>query len=83
MKKKVTFEQFNKLCELTSKFEHQPHGWYPTVKDINKYIIPEPQKYLLFMTWLIENNPLPTTKEEKESYDLINKIMRENIRIID
>ena len=77
--KTMTYEKFDDLCEKVTNYKYKPDGWYPTLEEINKYIKPEPQKYISFILWILENNELPKTKEDKEIVRELNEILKKNI----
>ena len=77
--KVMTYDKFDKLCEKVTNFDYKPNGWYPTLREIEKYIKPNPTGYIPFILWILENNELPQTDEEKEIVRKLNEIIRENI----
>jgi hypothetical protein len=83
MKTTLTYKQFNEICEEVEKMVYKPENWYPTVEEIEKYILPNPHAYLKFMLWILENNDLPQSDADKESFNLLNKIIKENYEFVE
>lgn len=81
--KTITYEQFDKLCENVKKIEFKPDGWFPTVNEIEENIKPNVYKMINFILWILENNDLPKTKEDKESFKLLNKLIKDNYNFVE
>lgn len=81
--KNITYEQFDTLCENAKKIEFKPDGWFPTVDEIEENIKPNVYKMINFILWILENNDLPKTKEDKESFKLLNKLIKDNYNFVE
>ena len=80
---KMTFDE---MCELYDKMENMEFSvdrWYPTKEDIEKFVLPNPEKYVKFLVWLTQNPHLCMTREEKNVEKIINRILNNTIDVID
>ena len=77
--KRMTYDEFDILCEEVTKYNFLPNNWLPTLDEIEKYIYLNPKKYIDFILWILENNDLPKTEEDKKIVKKLNKIIKENI----
>lgn len=78
----LTFDRYDEICNEVSKIPNSSK-WYPTVDEINKYIAPDPEKYILFLIWLLETTEKPTSLEAKEAMKLTSKILNHNLELIE
>lgn len=77
---------FDKMCEMYDRldeFEFETEGWYPTKKDIETYIMPDPDKHVKFLIWLSENAPAHMSEDEKKVKKIIDKIICDTIYVPD
>lgn len=81
--KTMSFDKFNELCEDVTKYDFKPNGWYPKMEEIEKNIEPNVLENLSFIVWILENNELPKTEEEKEIVKKLNKLIENNIEFKD
>ena len=69
----LTFDQYDEICDHVMKISNSQR-WYPTVKELQEYVIPNPQKYILFLIWLTETSEKPTLPADKEAMKLANPV---------
>ena len=82
-KVQMTLKAYDNLCDRLCENEYQCGEWWPTIEDIQTYIEPEPEKYLEFMVWITETATTPQTEEEKESKNMLNRILTSIINFKD
>lgn len=81
--KKMTFSEYDKLCERLENNPYQCDGWWPTPEELKENMGSEVSQNIDFLTWILETNPDPETEEEKRSRNYINKLLRNNLKLID
>lgn len=77
---------FDEMCALYDKMENMEFSvdrWYPSEEDIEKYVLPNPEKYVKFLVWLTQNPHLCMTREEKKVEKMINRILTDTINVLD
>jgi len=79
MKSQMTLKEYDQLCDRIKSNEYQCKSWWPSIKDIEKYIVENPEKYIEFMIWILETASPPETEEEKESKGYLNRILTNTI----
>lgn len=76
---KMTFDEFDRLSELMEKLGKPEY--YPTMNDIANIVGGNPDKYLLFLAWILTRPA--ETEEEKRVERVIRKIVQENLSLTD
>lgn len=80
--KKMTFDDYDALCERIEQNPYQCDNWWPTPEELDKKLGGEISQNIDFLTWIIETNSPPETEEEKASKKYINKLLRENLQLL-
>lgn len=80
---KITYNQYDRLCEDLQQIKNSKPGWYPSKADILKIVSQNPEKYINFMLWIMETAGSPLTKEMAEGKKTINQILIKSIELID
>lgn len=79
---KLTYEQYDELSESIKNLDTNAKPAFPTQEEINKYVRPNFEKYVLYVMFVLERgNPL--TEEEKISRKELTKLMYEKIQFLD
>lgn len=81
--RRMTFDEYDALCEQFEKSTYPCDNWWPSPKEIDEKIKGNIDDYIEFLIWIVETNEEPETSEEKESKRYINKILRENLELFD
>lgn len=55
--------------------------WYPSREDIEQFIMPEPERFIPFMTWLAGMDAV--NDGQKEVKKLIYHILYDTVKIVD
>lgn len=79
----MTLKAYDELCDRLRANEYQCGNWWPSISDLEKYVEPNPEKYIEFLIWIVETAKDPVTDEDKESKKRINRILRHTIKIKD
>ena len=79
-KRKMTFDEYDALCERLAELPFRPGGYWPEKKEIDS-LNTKSEKDLDFLIWLVEENPAPENEKDKETKRYINKILREVIEL--
>lgn len=77
-KRKMTFDEYDALCERLHNFPFHPDGYWPEIDEI-KTLNYKNEKDLDFLIWLVEENPEPENEKDKKIKKYINKILRETL----
>ena len=80
---KMTFAQYDEKCENIKRVENTKPGWYPSVEDIDKRILPNMKHYLNYLIWLLETSGEPLDEETRAGKKYINKILYREIELVD
>lgn len=59
----MTFNEYDQKCENIKRIENTKTGWYPSVEDIDKRILPNIEHYLDYLIWLTETSGEPFDEE--------------------
>lgn len=73
----AAYESIEKACAAC---DYSPE-WYPDRKDVEEFIMPEPERFIPFMTWLVGLDTV--TAEQKETKKLIYQILYDTVEIVD
>ena len=77
----MTFDEMINLYDKIDRVEFSLDDWYPTVEDIEKYVLPDPDRYMDFLIWITENPPMDMTPERKEVEKIMKKLLTDMIVI--
>ena len=83
MKNTMTMDELDMLYDRIGSNAFKAYDWWPTVEELNVYVVPNPEKYIEFLIWILETADDPETPEEEESKKLINRILIKTIHIKD
>lgn len=81
--KKMTFDDYDAMCDRFADMPYQCDNWWPSPEELDQKINGEINQYIDFLVWILETNEAPETEEEKRSEKYINKLLRENLKLID
>lgn len=82
MKSTMSFDEYDLLADRVSKNNFKCGDWWPTVEEIKTRIEPNVGKYIEFLVWILETADMPETKEQKESKNYINKLLINNLKLV-
>ena len=77
MKKELTMEKLDALCEKFDSFPFKCGAWWPTIQEIKTHIEPNLKGNLEFLIWIAETADTPRTEQERESKKYINNLIFE------
>lgn len=80
---KMTFAQYDEKCENIKRVENTKPGWYPSVEDIDKRILPNIEHYLDYLIWISETSGEPLDEETRAGKKYINEILYREIELVD
>ncbi len=80
---KMTFNEYDQKCENIKRIENTKTGWYPSVEDIDKRILPNIEHYLDYLIWLTETSGEPIDEESRAGKKYINEILYREIELVD
>ncbi len=80
---KMTFNEYDQKCENIKRIENTKTGWYPSVEDIDKRILPNIEHYLDYLIWLTETSGEPIDEESRAGKKYINEILYREIDLVD
>lgn len=83
LKKEITFEMYDKLCERYHNSHFKCGDWWPPVDYIKKHLVPRIEQNLEFLIWITETASEPKTEQEKESRTYINSLINETLIFVD
>lgn len=81
--KRMTFDDYDALCERLRKNQYQCFDWWPSPEELKEKLGNEINTNIDFLTWILETNNPPETEEEKRSKAYINKLLRDNLKLYD
>lgn len=81
--KKMTFDDYDKLCDRIRENPYQCVDWWPTPEELKERIGDDINPNIEFLIWILETNLPPETEEEKESKKYINKLLINNLKLYD
>lgn len=81
--KKMTYEDYDALCERLHINPYQCQDWWPTPGELKEKIGSDINQHIDFLIWILETNLPPEIEEEKKSKKYINKLLRENLKLQD
>lgn len=79
----MTLQAYDELCDRIASNEYKCGGWWPRVEDLEKYVVPDPEKYMEFLIWICETASPPYDESDKASQNMINKILTKLIKFKD
>ena len=53
MKSQMTLKAYDELCDRLRANEYQCGNWWPSISDLEKYVEPNPEKYIEFLIWIV------------------------------
>lgn len=83
MKKEITIEKYDLLCERFANAQFKCGKWWPTIEEIKQNIEPKLDQNLEFLIWITETADKPMTDEQKASRTYINNLINKTLRFVD
>lgn len=83
MRKDISFEKYDILCDRFQHSSFRCGNWWPSIKEIQENIEPKAEQYLEFLIWIVETANDPTTPEQKESRSYINNLLNRTLVFTD
>lgn len=80
--KLMTYEKLDKLSETFRLNGMSVNQWYPSLAEIEKYIVPNLSNNLDFIFFILETAGSPTTEEQKKSRRILLNLFSENTTIV-
>lgn len=78
---KMTFDEYDALCEKLRNVENDRKDWLPSEKELIEFVEKDPEKYLDFLIWLSETTNPPKEERGQASLKAITKLLRDNIEL--
>jgi hypothetical protein len=75
LKKELTMDKLDALCE---RFENAPFkcgAWWPTIDEVKTHIEPRLDQNVEFLVWIAETADAPKNEQERESKRYINNLI--------
>ena len=82
MRKEMTYDNFEALCDRLSHAPFQCGNWWPSVEDVKTKLEPKLEQNLEFLVWISETASEPVTPEQEESKKYINKLLIDNLVLV-
>lgn len=79
----MSFVEFDIISERVSKNNFKCGYWWPTIEEIQEHIEPNIEKNIEFLIWIMETADAPETDEQKASKKYINKLLIDNLKLVD
>lgn len=79
MKKGLTFDKFEILCDRLDKAPFKCGNWWPTIDEVKSNIEPKLEQNLEFLIWIANTANEPQTDEQRESRRYINNLIYDTI----
>lgn len=74
----MTFREYDRTHEIMDQLGTPTY--YPTMDELQSTIAPNPDKFLLFMEWLLTRPA--KTEEEKKVEKLMKRLVQENLKLV-
>lgn len=77
----MTYDQLDAMQERIKSNIYKCGDWWPTVKELEEKIGDHPEKYVEFLTWILETACEPIEEWQKQSKKYITKLLYQCIEI--
>ena len=82
MRKEITIEKYDMLCERFDKAYFKCGNWWPTIDEIKKNIEPRLDQNMEFLIWITETAAPPVTQEQREARKYINNLINKTLKFV-
>lgn len=81
MKKDMTYDEFEAMCQRFEISENKCDGWFPSLTEIIERIEPDMRNKLEFAIWIdVTANP-PATEEENVARRYLRGLIYKNLKL--
>ena len=82
-----TYDAYGRVEDACAGCSYET-DWFPTIEDIEKFILPDPVRFIPFMIWLLGNGPevrmkQALTEAQKEARKRIYQILYDSVKLVD
>ena len=80
MKKDMTYDEFEAMCQRFEASENKCDDWFPSLTEIKERIEPDIRNKLEFAIWIdVTANP-PVTEEENVARQYLRRLIYKNLK---
>ena len=83
MKKELTYDNYEAMCQRYETAPFQCGNWWPSIIDIKTKLEPKLEQNLEFLIWIEETASRPQTPEQKQSQEYISALLRNTLVFVE
>lgn len=80
MKKELTYDEFDALCDRLEEAKFKSGRWWPTMQEVKEFIEPDIKENLEFALWISITANDPVNDEQKEVRTYLNNLINKNLK---
>lgn len=83
MKRGMTYDDFDAMCERLGSLNFKCDSWWPTMDEVKSHIEPNIKSNMEFAIWITETASEPQTDEERRVKRYLLQLINKNLCLKD